>query len=193
MNVKNMIALSAKYGCKLSDYDKLVLGGKSAVSMRDGDMRWLEMNQEIQFCEPRFFATNIEFSIVGNPFQKIWFSQLSSLGVSDDFKSPLMDEIVFKDQEPCLISKRYKTAADFWNDVRGKTFRVEIIGLGYALNRDNVIVNSLRQSTMSEAMASDEKTEKRIFDYIRKEVEYGDKSNLSGVIKYKKAYRLIEI
>lgn len=193
MDVKTMLALSAKYGLKLSDYDRLVLGGKPAVSIQDGGMRWLEMNQEIQFCEPRFLAANIEFSIAGKPFQKIWFSQLSSFGVYDDFKSLLMDEIVFKGQESCLISKRYKTATDFWNDVRGKTFRVEIIGTGYALNRDNVIVNSFRQSTKSGAMASDEKTDKRVFDFIRKEVERGNKSNLSGIIKYKTAYRLVEI
>lgn len=186
MKVKQLLALSEKYGCKRSDYDMLALKSKSAVSVRDGGMRWLEHNQTIQFSEPRFLATNIEFSIVGNPNQKIWFSQLSSFGVTDDLQSPLMDEIVYKDQRLCLISKRYVTASEFWYDVKGKTFRVEVIGTGYALNRDNEFINSLRQ-------ASVEKSDKIVFDYIRKEIENGNDNNLSGTIKYKKVYRLIEI
>ena len=92
-----------------------------------------------------------------------------------------------------MISKKYKNALDFWNDVRGKRFTVELLGNGFTLNLKNDLVKRLRILAMRGAGISDEAIDQSIYDYIRNAVNDDKTSEVSGTLKYKKAYRLIEI
>lgn len=193
MDIKHFKANILPHLKPLTEYDKIALNSKSAVSVTNGEIRWLEENQVFQFEEPMSLSNNIEFTVVGRPFQKIWFSQLSSYGIDAKSHSLLLDEIVFKGQDPCVISKRYKSAIDFWKAVRGKNFKVEIIGTGYDLNGKDAIVDLIRKSSGEWTSISNEIVDKSILDFIQQKVNEGKTSEVLGTLKNKTAYRLIEI
>lgn len=161
-------------------YYKITLENTSAISNVDGTMRWLDDGQIISFVDPEFIGYNAEFSIKDKTYQKIWFSQLISRGVKEDLQSELLDEIFFKGQNSCYIADQFRNAATFWSAVKDKKFMVEVIGKGFILNKNNSIISKIADA-------------KRAFAYIRQEVEKGNDTDVSGFLKKKTAYRLIEI
>lgn len=174
-------------------YHKIALGSQSALKTVDGIVRWLEDKEVIQFGNPHFKGRNAEFSIVNRPFQKIWFSQLSSIGISEDFSTPHLDEIILKEQPMCFISVRFKTAHEFWETVKGRKFIVSIKGKGFCLNNDNQLVKTLKLPCTPGTYVAKEKAEKSVFDYIRQCINQGKPEQVRGTLKNKTAYLLTEI
>lgn len=175
------------------DYIKIAQYGKSAVKTIDGNMRWINDGQTISFDNPKFYSTNAEFQINGRNWQNIWFSQIHSYGVLDDLQTPILDEIVFKGQPACRIKDKYISARTFWDDVKDKKFKVEIIGGGFSLNLKNDLVNSLITDAIAKRKALPGKADKVVFDYIRQAVSNGKTDSVKGTLKNKTAYRFIEI
>lgn len=174
-------------------YYKIALGSQSALKTVDGIVRWLEDKQVIQFENPHFKGRNAEFSIVNRPFQKIWFSQLSSRGITEDFNSPLLDEIILKDQCRGNICEKFKTASEFWNAVKGKKFIVTIKGKGFSLNKESNLVSVLNTPAVTGAKIPKKPTEENTFEYIRQCVIQGKPEQVRGTLKNKTAYLLTEI
>lgn len=189
MNYKSMVDNSRP----LTPYEEIALHSKDAVRNTDGDIRWFEDKQEIQFENPHFKGSNAEFSIVNRPFQKIWFSQLSSIGISEDFSTPLLDEIILKEQPMCFISVRFKTAHEFWETVQGRKFIVSIKGKGFCLNNNSQLVKTLKLPCTPGTYVAKEKAEKSVFDYIRQCINQGKPEQVRGPLKNKTAYLLTEI
>lgn len=189
MDYKSMV----EHTKKLTPYEEIAVQSQSVVRKTDGEMRWFEDKQEIQFEKPQFKGKNAEFSIVNRPFQKIWFSQLSSQGVTEDFNLPLLDEIILKNQTKWCIVEKFKTAYEFWEAVKGRKFIVSIKGKGFCLNKNSPIVNTLKTPVVSDRSVSVENVDKHIFEYIRNAVKYGNIKCVRGTLKYKTAYRLTEI
>ena len=191
----NYASLVAKTESNKQDnvYNRIASDSKPLVNIVNGIMRWLEDAQEIQFDNPIFRGNNAEFSIINKPYQKIWFSQISSIGISEDFNTPLSDEIIFKGHPQCYIFEKFKSANEFWNAVKGKKFKVTIKGKGFCLNQGSDVVKSLKAKNALGRGISVENIEKSIFDYIRQSVKNGDVSHVSGTLKNKTAYRLTEI
>ena len=192
MNYKAMVELAKRTSIKLTPSEELALKSKDAVRINDGVMRWFEEGQEILFDEPHYYGFNAEFCIKDKPYQKIWFSQLTAKGMDVKLETPLLDEILFKGESASIIAKRFTTPRSFWNAVKEKKFRVEIIGNGVTLNNKNCpLVESLRRSYSAELYSEDVDT--RIFDYIRHHIEEVEQYSSSKPLKPKKAYRLIEV
>ncbi|MBD5259139.1 MAG: hypothetical protein HDS52_10755 [Barnesiella sp.] len=178
---------------KPTPYEEITLHSQKAERNVNGEMRWFEDKQEIQFENPQFKGANAEFSIVNRPFQKIWFSQLSSRGITEDFNSPLLDEIILKDQYRGNICEKFKTAAEFWNAVKGKKFIITIKGKGFYLNKESNIVSILNTTAVTGAKIPKKTAEENIFEYIRQCVIQGKLDNVRGTLKNKTAYLLTEI
>ena len=194
MNVKTMISIAKQYEdvFKSKIYETSI-SDKPAVKIIDGNMRWIDEGQVISFDEPKFYSTNAEFLISGRKWQSIWFSQIHSYGVLEDLQTPLLDEIVFKGQPVCRIRERYISSRTFWDDVKDKRFKVEIINGGYSLNLKNNLVNSIITDAIAMGNAQPGKADQIVFDYIRQAVNDGKTDSVMGMIKEKKAYRFIEI
>lgn len=175
------------------EYIMISQSGKSAVTVVNNDMRWLDDGQIAQFGNPQFRKANAEFEINGKSYHKIWFSQLSSNGVCEDLQTPLLDEIIFKGQPALHIRELYKSAKTFWDAVKNKNFKVEIINTGFSLNLYNDLVSALINDAVAKRKALPGKADKVVFDYIRQEVERGNTSKVMGTLKKKVGYRLIEI
>lgn len=193
MNYKSMVELTKKNSRPLTPYEEIALHSKDAVRNIDGNIRWFEDKQEIQFENPQFKGANAEFSIVNRPFQKIWFSQLSSMGVSEDFSTPLLDEIILKDQCRGNICEKFKTASEFWNAVKGKKFIVTIKGKGFSLNKESNLVSVLNTPAVTGAKIPKKTAEENTFEYIRQCVIQGKPEQVRGTLKNKTAYLLTEI
>ena len=172
---------------------KIAMHGKTATPIVDGIMRWLDEGQIIRLENPQFRKANAEFDINGKSGQFIWFSQISSVGVCDNLQTPLLDEIVFKGQPACHIKGKYLSAQSFWNDVKDRKFKVEIIASGFSLNFHNDLVNSLITDAIAKRKARPGKADQIVFDYIRQAVNSGNADSVKGTLKIKNAYRLIEI
>lgn len=176
-----------------TSYEEIAFQSKSAIRNTDGEMRWLEDKQEIKFAIPPFLGKNAEFPIVNRPNQKIWFSQLSSRGISEDFEIPLLDEIILKGHSKCYICEKFKTATDFWKEVKDKKFLVTIIGKGFCLNQDSHIVKTLKKPAVSGISVSVKNEDEYVFEYISNAVKNGNINGVLGTLKFKTAYRLTEI
>lgn len=175
------------------DYIKIAQHDKPAVKTIDGNMRWIDEGQIISFDDPKFYSSNAEFLINGRKWQSIWFSQIHSYGVLDDLQTPLLDEIVFKGQPACRIRDKYISARTFWDDVKDKRFKAEIIVGGYSLNLKNDLVNTIITDAIAKRKAVPGKADNVVFDYIRQAVSNGKTDSVNGTLKAKTAYRLIEI
>lgn len=193
MDFKHTVANTIANKTEKLDYHLISQHGKPAVKTIDGTMRWLEDGQTISFSDPKFYSTNAEFLINGHKWQSIWFSQIHSYGVLDDLHTPLLDEIVFKGQPVCLIRKKYISPRTFWDDVKDKKFKVEIINSGFSLNFYNDLVNSLITDAITKGKARPGEAEQIVFDYIRQAVNRGKADSVKGTLKIKNTYRLIEI
>ena len=189
MNYKSMV----EHTKKPTPYEEITLHSQSAVRNVNGEMRWFEDKQEIQFENPQFKGANAEFSIANRPFQKIWFSQLSSQGITEDFNLPLLDEIIFKDQCRGNICEKFKTASEFWNAVKGKKFIVTTKGKGFSLNKESSLASILNAPAVTGAKIPKKTAEENIFEYIRQCVIQGKLDNVRGTLKNKTAYLLTEI
>lgn len=177
----------------INPFDNIVLQSRDAITIINGEIRWLEDNQIVEFVNPHYLGSNAEFSIKNCSGQKIWFSQLSSYGVKeDDFETPLLDEIIFNGQSMCHIAEEFKSASDFWDAVKGKRFKVNVIGSGYCLNKNSELVKNLRMSASRDS-ASNKNVDRSVFNYIRNAVRNGNNPSVYGTLKSKKAYRLSEI
>lgn len=192
MNYHKMVSLT-EANRQESAFSQIAVSSTSAINNVDGVMRWLEDKQVIQFVNPQFKGKNAEFSIVNRPFQKIWFSQLSSQGVTDDFNSPLLDEIILKNQTKWCIVEKFKTAAEFWEAVKGRKFIVSIKGKGFCLNKDSQLVKTSKLPCVLGTYIAEEKAEKSVFEYIRQCVNQGKLEQVKGTLKNKTAYLLTEI
>lgn len=192
MNYNKMVSLK-EANKQENAFSQIVVSSESAIKIVDGVKRWLEDKQEIKFAIPQFMGKNAEFPIVNTPNQKIWFSQLSSRGISEDFNLPLLDEIILKGHSKCYICENFKTARDFWDVVKGKKFLVTVIGNGFCLNRNSSIVNTLKMPVVPGRSVSIENVDKNIFEYIRNAVKHGNIECVRGTLKYKTAYCLTEI
>ena len=177
----------------INPFDNIVLQSRDAITIINGEIRWLEDNQIVEFVNPQYLGSNAEFSIKNCSGQKIWFSQISNYGVNNqDFETPLLDEIIFKGHPVVQISDKFNRASDFWNSVKGKTFKVNLIGNGYCLNNNSEIVKNLRNS-LRKGSTSNKNLDANILNYIRNAVSNGNNSSVYGTLKSKKAYRLSEI
>lgn len=191
MNYKAMLAQAAKSDKKTTPFEAIAESSKGAISRTDGQMRWLDDKQEIEFDEPQLRGANGEFKIKNMPYQKIWFSQLSSMGMDGNIRNPLMDVIIFKGELPCNIRDRFHSAQSFWNAVKNKKFRVDVLGHGLQLQKDCPYVMSQRRIAVKRALNKD--IDGFVFEQIRNEVENGNISIVSGALKNKVAYRLTEV
>ena len=185
-----MLAQAEKSSHKLTPFKEIAARTKGAISHSDGQIRWLDDKQEIEFDEPELRGANGEFKIKKKPYQKIWFSQLSSMGMDEDIRNALVDVIVFKGQSPCNIRERFYSAQSFWNAVKNKKFRVDVIGHGLQLSKDSQYVVSQRKIAIKRAIQD---VDGFVFEQIRSAVMSGNISIVSDALKNKVTYRLTEI
>lgn len=183
----------AKKSTRTDAYYLIANGSRPVINNNDGTIRWLEDNQEIQFINPSFIGKNAEFSILNMPNQKIWFSQLSQRGIGENFSTPLLDEIILKGQPKSFICEKYKNPVEFWDAVRGKRFRVTVLGSGFCVNRNSPLVKELLKPIVTGRHITEKNDDNCIFDYVRTCVSKGHVNAVTGTIKNKKAYRLTEI
>ncbi|MBQ2856417.1 MAG: hypothetical protein IJE78_04700 [Bacteroidaceae bacterium] len=99
--------------------------GKRIPAALDGVIRWLDNKDIVEFTNPRFTNTNVEFEINHDSNHKIWLSQLQYLFINDDIKGELYTGCLYlKDNTEKYL--RSLSPEKFWNTVKGKKFQVFI-------------------------------------------------------------------
>lgn len=98
-------------------------------------IRWMEDDSIVEFTEPSFTYSNAEFQINHSKIHKIWFSQLSNFGLTEDLEL-FCCSIIFKngiDKTLALMD-----VDEFWKDVKGKQFKVGVPFSGsFIFNKDS--------------------------------------------------------
>lgn len=134
MNVRKMQEFAQQNRIQLDKGSEMALRNGGAITVCDGNRRWLENGQVIEFITPSFNGTNAEFYIRDQSGQSIWFTQLSRTAMAEDLKTPMYSVIRFKGEEECRISDRFKNARAFWETVKNRSFSVKEMGVGFVIN-----------------------------------------------------------
>ena len=183
---------NAKRNQSLLNQNLELLGSsRPAVSISDGCRRWLEDEQIVEFVEPEFKGKNAMFHVKGQSGQSIWYTQLSQVAMDEDLKTPMYSTIKFKDGRLLQIADNFRNGSDFWKAIRGKQFRVSIIGAGFIVNTKSENYSKLISETPS-LQAITESSSKKVFDYILSAIEQ-NKVYCKGLIKNYTIYSLTEL
>lgn len=189
MNYKTMLELAKRNQEQLSKASQIAIACRPATRAADGNRRWLENNQIVEFSEPIFYGSNAEFSIKNQSGQSIWFSQLSKVAIAEDMITSMHSTIEFKAEKECHISD-IRTASEFWDAVRGKSFKVKVIGTGFVVNKNNEIAKRIMNGS---GLHNGTNAEQKVFNYVRQCIENNRDHEANGLISNYKIYALTEI
>lgn len=192
MNYKKMLEMAEQNSQKMDKATELSLSRKSAIKVVDGCRRWLEDSQIVEFDEPYINGKNAEFSIKNQSGQSIWFSQLSRVAMAKDMKTAMYSTIKLKDRNEWRISDQFRRASEFWEAVRGKCFKVRVMGSGFVVNNKDPKATMLMNGSAT-ASHNNLNAEQKVFDYVRQCIENGQDNEAKGMIVQYKIYALTEI
>lgn len=177
---------------KMDEATELALSRKPAIKVVDGCRRWLEDSQIVEFAEPYINGENTEFSIKNQSGQSIWFSQLSRVARAEDMKTAMYSTLKLKDRNEWRISDQFGNASEFWKAVRGKCFKVRVMGSGFVVNTKDPKAAMLMNGSAT-ALHNNLNVEQKVFDEVRKCLESGQDDDAKGMIVQYKVYALTEI
>lgn len=192
MNVKTMLEMAKQNSLKMDAATEASLSRKPAIKVVDGCRRWLEDSQIVEFDEPYINGKNAEFSIKNQSGQSIWFTQLSRVARAEDMKTAMYSTVKFKDRNECRISDQFRRASEFWEAVRGKCFKVRVMGSGFVVNNKDPKATKLMNGSAT-ASHNNLNAEQKVFDYVRQCIENGQDNEAKGMIVQYKIYALTEI
>lgn len=177
---------------KMDEATEASLSCRPAIRVVDGCRRWLEDAQIMEFAEPHFKGKNAEFAVKNQSGQSIWFSQLSRVARAEDMKTAMYSTIKFKDKNEWRISDQFRHASEFWEAVRGKCFKVRVMGSGFVVNNKDPKATMLMNGSAT-ALHNNLNAEQKVFDYVRQCLENGQDYEVKGMIAPYKIYALTEI
>lgn len=187
-----MLEMAKQNSQKMDEATEASLSSRPAIRVVDGCRRWLEDSQIVEFAEPHFKGKNAEFAVKNQSGQSIWFSQLSKVARTEDMKTAMYSTIKFKDRNECRISDQFRHASEFWEAVRGKCFKVRVMGSGFVVNNKDPKATMLMNGSVT-TLHNNLNAEQKVFDYVRKCLESGQDDEAKGMIVQYKLYALTEI
>lgn len=145
----------------------------------DGEVYFLEEGMIVEFTNCQSYSANSKFQINNDRMRFIWFSQLSNIFIEQDLSCIAA---LIKDKNNNMKQIRAFSDREFWNEVKGKKYRVEADGPFYIIN--------------NKSKTADEKglfTHQAVYDYVKSCVENNMISDVGDCLKNAKSYCLIEI
>lgn len=146
---------------------------------KDGEVYFLDNGMTVEFTLSESYSGNSKFQINDDKYRYIWFNQLSNLFFYDDL-TPHVAEIVNKSGERKQICSY--SHIDFWNEVKGKKYRVDVSGPFYVINRYS---NTAKEKGLY--------SYQEIYSYVKACVENNKISDIGDCLNTASKYNLTEI